>query len=166
MSRELEAARARYASQLALQRDREAAVVAGLGAYFDAGQKIVAAEAECEERVRPLERAIAELREKRDRVVAEQEAEQARAALSIHESDRTVEQVGELLELSEKAARKLIGEGRQAAGRDEPAAQVASRESASTPVPEADGPEAVADAPAPSGGVDGMGPTSSPAWAG
>jgi len=118
VSRELEEARRRNAEQLAQQRDQERRVEDSLATFFDAGDQLVAAEQECRRRIEPHERAIAKLRGQLDLVVTEQETTQALAALAIHEADRTVEQVGELLRLGEKAARRLIAAGREAAAKD------------------------------------------------
>lgn len=123
VSRRLAEARRRNAEQLARQREQEQRVEDALTVFFDAGDRRVAAEEECQRRVEPHERAIARLREQRDVVVATLEATQARAALTIHEADRTVEQVAELLEMGEKAARRLIAAGREAAARDRTARQ-------------------------------------------
>lgn len=118
VSRQLEGARRRFTEQLAKQREQERRVEEALAVFFDAGDRSVAAEEECQRRIEPHERAIAELRQQRDVVVAELEAAQARAALAIHEEgDRTVEQVAELLEMGEKAARRLIAAGRVAAAK-------------------------------------------------
>ncbi|WP_370973890.1 hypothetical protein [Amycolatopsis sp. cg9] len=114
VSQQLEAARKRNAEQLAKQRQQEEAVEAALAKFFDAGDQIAAADADCQRKVEPHEQAIAQLRTQRDELVAAQEAEQGLAALAMHEADRTVEQVGELLGLGEKATRRLIATGREA----------------------------------------------------
>jgi hypothetical protein len=120
VSRELEAARKRNAEQLAAQRRQEEAVEAALAEFFVAGDEIAAADEDCRRRVEPHERAIAQLRQERDARVASQEQAQGLAALAIHEADRTVEQVGELLGLGEKPARRLIAAGREARAQQEP----------------------------------------------
>lgn len=114
VSQRLEEARRRNAAQLAKQREQEKVVEAALAEFFDAGDRIAVAEEDCQRRVEPHERAIARLRQQRDELVAAQEEAQSLAALAIHEADRTVEQVGELLGLGEKAARRLIAAGREA----------------------------------------------------
>ncbi|GAB3162204.1 hypothetical protein GCM10027258_80830 [Amycolatopsis stemonae] len=124
VSQQLEAARKRNAEQLAKQRQQEEAVEAALAKFFDAGDQIAAADEDCQRKVEPHEQAIAQLRAQRDELLAAQEAEQGLAALAMHEADRTVEQVGELLGLGEKATRRLIATGREArakleAGEDE-----------------------------------------------
>jgi hypothetical protein len=123
VSRALEAARKRNAEQLAKQRQQEETVLAALGTFFDAGDQIAAAEAECRRRVQPHEQAIAQLHEQRDKAVAAHGEAQGLAALEIHEADRTVEQVGELLGLGEKAARRLIATGREAKAKSESGGQ-------------------------------------------
>ncbi|MFI6029454.1 hypothetical protein [Amycolatopsis magusensis] len=154
VSRRLQEARRRDAEQLKAQREKERRVEEGLDAYFTAADLIEAAEQECQRRIEPHERAIAELREQRDAVVAEQETAQGRAALAIHDADRTVEQVGELLELGEKSARRLIAAGRAATAAGEPtrrsggASMAISAETAvpaPAEVPSAGPSEAVAD---------------------
>ncbi|GAA2678830.1 MULTISPECIES: hypothetical protein [Actinosynnema] len=125
VSRQLELARQRNAAQLARQREQEQAVEQSLQVFFDAADQQVAAEEDCRQRIEPHERAIAQLREQRDRVLAQQERNQALAALAIHEADRTVEQVAELLGLGEKAARRLIAVGRAALAEDAAAEQAA-----------------------------------------
>lgn len=115
ISRQLAEARERNAAQLARQREQEKAVDEALAEFFGAGEQIAAAEADTQRKIEPHERAIAQLREQLEQTVGGAQAAQARAALTIHEADRTVEQVGELLGLGEKAARRLISAGRDAA---------------------------------------------------
>jgi len=119
-SRALAEARQRNAEQLATQRAQEQRVWDALEVFFGASDEIAAAEQECQRRVGPHERAIAQLREQLEQTVAGALSVQARAALTIHEADRTVEQVGELLKLGEKAARRLIAAGRDAAAAENP----------------------------------------------
>lgn len=116
-SRKLEAARQRLANQLAEERDREERIRQALRSFMDAGQKIAATEEACEEKVAELERRIERLREKAQEKVAGAHTEQARAALAMHEAGRTVEQVAELLEVSQKEARRLIAAGRGASAK-------------------------------------------------
>jgi hypothetical protein len=122
-SRELAEARQRNAAQLAAQREQEQRVDAALDAFFGAGDQIAAAQDDCQRKIEPHERAITQLREQLDQTVAGALSVQAQAALTIHEADRTVEQVGELLRLGEKAARRLIAAGRDAAAAEAPADQ-------------------------------------------
>lgn len=119
ISQQLAAARERNAAQLARQRAQEEQVDGALAAFFDAGEQIAAAQADTQRKIEPHERAIEQLREQLGETVSGAEAAQARAALAIHEADRTVDQVGELLGLGEKAARRLIAAGREAAEQDE-----------------------------------------------
>jgi len=118
ISRELAEARKRNAAQLARQREQEKTVDEALAEFFGAGEQIAAAEADTQRKVEPHERAIAQLREQLGQTVGGAEIAQALAALTIYEADRTVEQVGELLGLGEKAARRLIAAGRDAAAAD------------------------------------------------
>ncbi|WP_034271040.1 hypothetical protein [Haloechinothrix halophila] len=113
-SRKLEAARQRLANQLAEERDREERIKQALRSFMDAGQKIAAAEEACEEKVAELEKRIERLREKAQENVAGAHTEQTCAALTMHEAGRTMEQVAELLEVSQKEARRLIAAGREA----------------------------------------------------
>jgi DNA-directed RNA polymerase specialized sigma24 family protein len=113
ISQPLAEARERNAAQLAGVRQQEKAVDNALAAFFDAGEQIASAKADCQHKIEPHERAIAQLRERLRETLAGWEKAQARAALTIHEAGRTVEQVGELLGLGEKAARRLIAAGRE-----------------------------------------------------
>jgi len=117
-SRRLEQARRRNTLQLAEQREREERVDGALLTYVGAGEKLDAAERECEEMVAEYERKIEQLyADMRVRVSGEQ-AEQACAALVIHEAGRTVQQVADLLEVSVKEARRLIAAGRESQASD------------------------------------------------
>ncbi len=122
-SRKLAEARQRNAAQLAAQREQEQRVEGALDAFFGAGDQIAAAEDDCRRKIEPHERAIAQLREQSEQTVAGALTVQARAALTIHEADRTVEQVGDLLGLGEKATRRMIAAGRDAAAEDSEDAQ-------------------------------------------
>jgi uncharacterized membrane protein YccC len=120
VSRALQQARERNSAQLAEQRRKEQRVNEALETYVDADEQIAAALAERDRKIAPHERAIAALREQFALDAATQEKVKGRAALAIHESDRTVEQVGELLEVGEKQARRLITLGRQATDHTQP----------------------------------------------
>ncbi len=142
-SRRLERVRERNARQLAEQRDREKRVNEALRAYVVAGERITTAEEECAAKVAEYERRIDGVRSRTRERVTGHRAEQARAALTIHEGGRTVEQVAELLEMSRKDARRLIAEGREVGTTDGPSekAQVAPPEPqpGTEPVPVGDG---------------------------
>lgn len=114
ISRQLADARERNAAQLARQREQEKTVDKALAEFFGAGEQIATAKADAQRKIEAHERAIVQLREQLGHTVAGAEAAQARAALTIHEANRTVDQVGELLELGEKATRRLIAAGRDA----------------------------------------------------
>lgn len=159
VSRQLAEARKRNAEQLAKQRKQEETVEEALASFFDASDQIAAADDECQRRIEPHERAIAQLREQRDLLVADQEQARGLAALAIHEADRTVEQVGELLGLGEKPARRLITTGREATAKRETGAERGSGEPPAETTPEvrqeeprADDDRHVGPAVAPNGG--------------
>lgn len=122
VSRDLAEARRRKAAQLATQREQEKAVDAALREFYLAGDRIDAAEADFLRRVEPHRRAVERLRERRDERVAAGKDAQSLAALAIKEADRSAAQVGELLGLGEKAARRLIAAGRDARERTADAA--------------------------------------------
>jgi hypothetical protein len=115
-SRKLEEARRRLASQLAEEREREERIKQALREFMAAGERIAVAEEVCEEKVAVLQNRIRRLREQEREKVAGAHGQQARAALMMHEAGRTVEQVADLLALSEKKARLLIAAGRDVAG--------------------------------------------------
>ncbi|TVT23389.1 hypothetical protein FNH05_33035 [Amycolatopsis rhizosphaerae] len=125
-SRKLEAARERLANQLAEERQREERIKQALRDYMAAGEKIAVAENACEEKVAALTNRIERLREQAREKVAGAHAQQGRSALAMHEAGRTVEQVADLLAVSEKKARQLIAAGRDAAGQAVAAHQVGS----------------------------------------
>lgn len=112
VSRQLARARQRNNEQLARIRERERQVDQALGEYVAAAAEIDVAEAMCREKLEQLDRRVRQIRDERENRVAGLRGAQARAVLVIHASGRTVKQVAELLELSEKAARQLIGEAR------------------------------------------------------
>lgn len=115
-SRKLEEARRRLARQLAEERGREERIKRALREFMTAGEKIAAAEKACEEKVTELQNRIKRLRDQAAEKVVGAHTQQARAALTMHEAGRTVEQVADLLAVSEKKARQLIATGRDAAG--------------------------------------------------
>lgn len=112
VSRRLEQARRRNTAQLAEQREWEKRVEGALEVYVSAEERIVESRGECLTRVAALEDEIARLRATADEEELRERAAQARAALTIHEAKRTVEQVAELLDVSVKEARRLIAAGR------------------------------------------------------
>ena len=115
VSEALHAARKRNNEQLAQQRLREEQVDRALEEYFAAADMITAAERELTRKIKPYEDTIAKLRAAEAATRIEAEAIQAQAALTIHDAERTVSEVGELLGLSEKAARSLIADGKAVA---------------------------------------------------
>lgn len=136
VSRALAAARERNGAQLAEHERKQQRIDAALVQYFAVGDEIAAAVKDCERRIEPHERAIAALREQLTTTLAEHETTQGQAALDVFESDRTIEQVGELLGLGEKATRRLIAAGRRAREQDQPAGQPVSADRAEvTPPP-------------------------------
>lgn len=132
VSQQLQEARQRNAAQLVQQRRQEEKVEEALAAFFGAGDRIAVVDEDCQRRVDPHQRAITQLRERRDEQVAELERAQGLAALAIHEADRTVRQVGELLGVGEKPARRLIAAGRKAATK----AEVTGEEDTGAPPPD------------------------------
>jgi hypothetical protein len=112
VSRQLAQARERNNRQLVEIRERELQIDTALRDYVAVTEQIEAADHSCQDRVDQLERRITQLRQERDTAVANVRATQAKAALTIHAAGRTVRQVAELLQLSEKTARQLIGRGR------------------------------------------------------
>jgi flagellar biosynthesis chaperone FliJ len=119
-SRRLARARERNLVQLADQRDAEKRVDAALREYVAAGEKIAEAEHILASKLAEQDLVRQRLTEQAEQKVAGQRDQQVRAALTIHESGRTIEQVADLLEVSVKAARALIAAGRQI---DDPASQ-------------------------------------------
>jgi hypothetical protein len=113
-SRRLARARARNAAQLAEHRDAEKRVDAALREYLATSEKIADAEQKLADKLAEQDRVRLRLAEQTERKVAAERHQQARAALTIHESGRTVEQVADLLEVSVKVARALIAAGREA----------------------------------------------------
>lgn len=108
VSRQLARARERNNRQLVAIREREVQVDQALRDYVAATEQIEAADLSCEERVAQWEQRMRQLREEHERTVLEVRSAQCRAVLAIHTAGRTVKQVAELLELSEKSARQLI----------------------------------------------------------
>ncbi|MEU7477071.1 hypothetical protein AB0A63_13875 [Lentzea sp. NPDC042327] len=111
----LEAARERRLTQLAEQREKEERVDTALTDFYAAGERIAEIEQDARRKLEPLERAMAEVAQRRERLVEEQRTAQGLAALAIHENDVTVMEVGQLLGVAEKPARQLIAIGRHAA---------------------------------------------------
>lgn len=114
VSRRLARARERNNRQLVQIREREVLVDRALRDYMAAADQVTLAEQACEDRVSALSARIGQARAERDRRVAAVEAAQAQTVVAIHLAGRTVKQVAELLELSEKATRHLIKCGRAA----------------------------------------------------
>lgn len=118
-ARRLARARQRDADQLVDERERQRQVAQAVEAYVSAAVVIADAETACEEKIRRLaaehERRVARLREQCEDKIGERRGAQAVAAFRMHQyGGRTVEQVGELCEVSEKEARRLIAAGRHA----------------------------------------------------
>lgn len=126
VSRQLAQARERNNRQLVLLREREARVDRALRDYVAATEQIEALDAVFQDKLAQVEERIHRVRTQREKTVAEVRAVQARAVLAIHTAGRTVKQVAELLDLSEKAARQLIGVGRDEAQPDVSASAVAA----------------------------------------
>jgi hypothetical protein len=110
--RRLERARERNNRQLAAVRDREQRVEQALREYFAASEQADAVERTYAQRIERLEVQIEQLRAECAARLGDVRSGRARALFVVHESGRTVRQVAELVELSEKATRQLIGMGR------------------------------------------------------
>lgn len=115
VSSRLARARERNNRQLVRIRERELRVDRALADYVAAADLVTVAERACAVKVAELEQKIRQVRDDRDRRLADVRAAQARAALTIHDAGRTVFQVAELLELSEKVTRQLIKAARTSA---------------------------------------------------
>ena len=114
----LDRLRKRNADQLEAQREAERRVEAALKDYVDADVSISVVEQERDEEVSDLERQIEQVRETAQRKVEQVRAAQAAAVWQLNSAGRTVEQIADLLELSQKEARRLVSAGRTAAKPD------------------------------------------------
>lgn len=115
VSRVLERARERNNRQLVVLREREQRVELALREYVAATEQVAAVEHSFEDRLSRLAAKMDEVRAERDSRLGDTRDARARAVFAIHDAGRTVKQVADLLELSEKAARQLIGQGRTVA---------------------------------------------------
>lgn len=113
--RKLERARERNNRQLAEARIREQRVDQALRDYFAATERIEVVERTYQEKIAQVEARIRQLRADCAAKVADVRAAQAWALVVIHGAGRTVKQVADLVDLSEKATRQLIGLGRNEA---------------------------------------------------
>lgn len=119
----LERLRKRNADQLESQREAERRIEAALKVYVDADVSISAVERARDEKVAGLQRQIEQAREAAQERIEEIRAQQAVAVWQLNAAGRTVEQIAELLEVSQKEARRLLSAGRTAAELDPVAAQ-------------------------------------------
>lgn len=108
----LDRLRRRNTDQLEAQREAERRIEVALNDYVDADVSISAIEQACEEKVRDLERQIEQARAAAQTEIEQIRARQAMAVWQINDAGRSVGQIGELLELPEKEARRLVRVGR------------------------------------------------------
>lgn len=113
--RKLERARERNNKQLAEARIREQRIDQALRDYFAATERIEVVERTYQEKIAQVEARIRQLRADCAAKVADVRAAQAWALFAIHGAGRTVKQIADLVDLSEKATRQLIGLGRNEA---------------------------------------------------
>ncbi|MGH4011283.1 MAG: hypothetical protein ACRDTH_24505 [Pseudonocardiaceae bacterium] len=114
----LQRLRKRNADQLEAQREAERRIEAALTAYVDADVSITAVERARDEKVTGLEQQIEQAREAAQERIEQVRAQQAVAVWQLNTAGRTVEQIAELLEVSQKEARRLLSAGRTAAESD------------------------------------------------
>ncbi len=114
VSRQLERARERNDRQLAQIWERERQVERELREYFAATDQIAAARQSCEDKVTQLMARVEQVRADTEAATADLLLAQGRAVFAIHTAGRTVRQVADLVDLSEKTTRHLIGIGRAA----------------------------------------------------
>lgn len=114
----LERLRQRNAEQLEAQREAERRIETALKSYVDADVSIHAVEQDRDDKLASLERQIEQTRTATQEKVEDLRARQAMAVWDISDAGRTVEQIAELLEVSQKEARRLLHAGRTAANSD------------------------------------------------
>ncbi|MGH3935617.1 MAG: hypothetical protein ACRDS1_11695 [Pseudonocardiaceae bacterium] len=114
----LERLRRRNAAQLEAQREAERRIETALKAYVDADVSISTVERDRDEKVTILEQQIEQAREAARGKVEQIRARQTVAVWQLNTAGRTVEQIAELLEVSQKEARRLLSAGRTAAESD------------------------------------------------
>ncbi|TDD35497.1 hypothetical protein [Saccharopolyspora elongata] len=136
-SQQLEKMRQANAAQRAAYLAREERVEEALVEYAHGMAEIQAAESLRDDKVTRLQRKIDELKANTEKKVVAARDRQAAAAWVIHCADRTVEQVGETLHVSEREARRLIAAGRKAADADEERQETDSLQATSGSRPEA-----------------------------
>lgn len=119
----LERLRKRNADQLEAQREAERRIEIALKVYVDADVSISAVERARDEKVAGLQRQIEQAREAAQDRIEQIRAQQAVAVWQLNTAGRTVEQIAELLEVSQKETRRLLSAGRTAAELDPVAAQ-------------------------------------------
>ncbi|MGH4009674.1 MAG: hypothetical protein ACRDTH_16245 [Pseudonocardiaceae bacterium] len=125
----LQRLRKRNADQLEAQREAERRIEAALKVYVDADVSISVIERARDEKVAGLERQIEQAREAAQERIEQIRAQQAVAVWQLNAAGRTVEQIAELLEVSQKEARRLLSAGRTAAESD----PIAAQDKSSTP---------------------------------
>lgn len=125
----LQRLRKRNADQLEAQREAERRIEAALKVYVDADVSISTVERARDEKVAGLEQQIEQAREAAQERIEQIRAQQAVAVWQLNAAGRTVEQIAELLEVSQKDTRRLLSAGRKAADLD----AVAAPDNSSTP---------------------------------
>lgn len=161
----LERLRKRNADQLEAQREAERRIEAALKVYVDADVSISSVEQVRDEKVAGLERQIEQAREAAQERVEQIRAQQAVAVWQLNDAGRTVEQIAELLEVSQKETRRLLSAGRTVGESDPVAAPGKSSTPSGNNAAPADGQQSVQQpSPMPAGaaseqrdlaGVDG-----------
>lgn len=114
----LDRLRKRNADQLEAQREAERRIEAALKVYVDADVSISAVERARDEKATGLEKQIEQARDAAQERIEQIRAQQAVAVWQLNAAGRTVEQIAELLEVSQKEARRLLSAGRTAAELD------------------------------------------------
>lgn len=104
--------RARNEAQQQEALERERRVDRALLAYARAGARLDAAAGALERRVAELQERIERAQADHERDVRDDRLRQARAALDVHESGRTLAELAELLDVSERAASRLLRDAR------------------------------------------------------
>lgn len=118
----LERLRQRNAHQLAVQREAERRIETALKTYVDADVSISAVEHDRDDKLASLERQIEQIRTAAQRKIEQIRHQQAVAVWQISDAGRPMEQIAELLEVSQKEVRRLLSVGRPASHSDAAAA--------------------------------------------
>lgn len=131
----LELLRQRNAHQLEAQREAERRIEEALKAYVDADVSISAFEHDRDAKVAAWGQQIEQAREAARVKIEQIRARQALAVWQLNTAGRTVEQIADLLEVSQKEARRLLSTGRTTAESDPLAAPATNGTPAGTTAP-------------------------------